>query len=231
MADDGAMVIVAHPDDAEFMAAGTVALWTRDGREVSFVIVTNGNKGTDDPNVTSEELVIIRKKEQRRAAESVGVGKVTFLGYEDGILEATLDLRRDLVRVIREQRPHIVVTFDPTVRFLGENYPNHPDHRATGDATIDAVFPAARDRLTFPELAERGLAPHKVRELWLAAGSTANHWVDIEPVLDLKIAALRIHESQLSDLPLEEFIPQLAKDSAEGSSYMLAESFRRVVLD
>ena len=196
-----------------------------------FVIVTNGNKGTEDPDMTSEQLVVIREAEQRRAAESLGVANVTFLGYEDGMLEATLDLRRDLVRVIRERRPYIVVTFDPTVRFFGENYPNHPDHRATGDATIDAVFPAARDRLTFPELAEAGLAPHKVKELWLAAGSASNHWVDIEPVIDQKIAALRIHESQLSGMALEEFIPQLAKDSAEGSPNKLAESFRRVVLD
>lgn len=231
MAPDRAMVIVPHADDAEFMIAGTVALWAREGTEVTYVIVTNGDKGSDDPTMTSGQLAAVRREEQERAAAGLGVKRVLFLGYEDGMLEPTLDLRRDLSRVIRAHRPHTVMTFDPTVRFITDNYPNHPDHRATGDAAVDAVFPAARDRLTFPELLEEGLEPHKVAELWLGAGPSANHWVDIEPVLDMKIAALREHRSQLGEFPIEEFVPEMAKGQAEGSPYTYAESFRRVVLE
>ena len=231
MAPDRAMVIVAHPDDAEFLVAGTAALWAADGTEVTYVIVTNGDKGSEDPSMTSEQLAALREDEQRRAAAGLGVKEVLFLGYEDGLLQHTLDLRRDLTRVIRRHRPHTVVTFDPTVRFITDNYPNHPDHRAAGDAAVDAVFPAARDRLTFPELLEEGLEPHKVKELWLGAGASANHWVDIEPVLEKKIAALREHPSQLGEFSLEEFIPEMAKGQAQGSPYTYAESFRRVVLE
>jgi LmbE family N-acetylglucosaminyl deacetylase len=225
------MVIVAHTDDAEFMAAGAVALWARDGTEVTYVVVTNGDKGSDDPSVTGEQLAAIRQAEQRRAAGSLGVKEVLFLGYEDSMLQPTLELRREVARVIRAHRPHTVVTFDPTTRFITDNYPNHPDHRATGDATVDAVFPAARDRLTFPELLDEGLEPHKVRELWLGASTSPNHWVDIESVLAQKIAALRMHESQLGEFSVEEFIPQMSRAQAEGSPYTLAESFRRLVLD
>ena len=230
MEPDRAMVIVAHPDDAEFLAAGTVALWTKGGTAVTFVIVTNGDKGSDDPDMTSERLVVVRRGEQERAAESLGVKRVLFLDYEDGMLEPTLELRRDLARVIRMHQPHTVVTFDPTSRFISENYPNHPDHRATGDATIDAVFPSARDRLTFPELLADGLEPHKVKELWLGPSICTNHWTDIESVIGQKIAALRHHESQLAELPLEEFIPEMARAQAEKSPYTLAEGFRRVEL-
>lgn len=231
MALDRGMVIVAHTDDAEFMAAGTVALWSREGTEVTYVIVTNGDKGSDDPSMSGEQLAAIRQSEQRRAASSLGVKEVLFLGYEDSMLQPTLDLRRDLVRVIRAYRPHTVITFDPTTRFITDNYPNHPDHRATGDAAVDAVFPSARDRLTFPELLDEGLQPHKVRELWLGASMSPNHWVDIEPVLEQKIEALRKHESQVSKFPVDEFIPRMARAEAEGSPHALAESFRRLVLE
>src|SRR3989304_5046843 len=126
MAPDRAMVIVAHPDDAEFLVAGTAALWAADGTEVTYVIVTNGDKGSEDPSMTSEQLAALREDEQRRAAAGLGVKEVLFLGYEDGLLQHTLDLRRDLTRVIRRHRPHTVVTFDPTVRFITENYPTPP---------------------------------------------------------------------------------------------------------
>src|SRR3989304_3504140 len=231
MTPERAMVIVAHTDDAEFMAAGTVALWAREGTEVTYVVVTNGDKGSDDPGITGEQLAAIRQGEQRQAAAGLGVKEVLFLGYEDSMLQPTLELRRDLARVIRARQPHTVVTFDPTVRFITDNYPNHPDHRAAGDAAVDAVFPAARDRLTFPELLGKGREPHKVKELWLGAGASANHWVDIEPVLEKKIAALREHPSQLGEFPLDEFIPEMAKGQAQGSPYTYAESFRRVVLE
>lgn len=225
------MVVVPHTDDAEFLAGGTVALWAREGTEVTYVIVTNGDKGSDDPDMTSGQLATLRQSEQRAAAAGLGVKDVLFLGHEDSMLQPTLELRRDLAQAIRAHRPHTVITFDPTTRFITDNYPNHPDHRATGDAAVDAVFPAARDRLTFPDLLEQGLEPHKVAELWLGASLSPNHWVDIEPVLEQKIAALRKHESQLSKFPLDEFIPQMSRAQAEGGPYTLAESFRRLVLD
>jgi LmbE family N-acetylglucosaminyl deacetylase len=231
MVPDRAMVIVAHADDAEFMVAGTAALWARDGTQVTYVIVTNGDKGSEDPNLTSEQLREVRRAEQERAAASLGVQQVLFLGYEDGMLEPTIDLRRDLARVIRAHAPHTVVTFDPTVRFLSDTYPNHPDHRATGDTAIDAVFPSARDRLTFPELLDEGLQPHKVSELWLGATANPNHWVDIESVMDRKIKALHEHSSQIGDFQIDEFVTQLAKDLAQDSPYNFAESFRRIVLE
>jgi len=230
MNPERAMVIVAHPDDAEFLAGGTVALWAQNSTAITYVIVTNGDKGTDDPNLTSEELAVIREDEQRRAAERLGVAQVLFLGYPDSMLQPTLEVRRDLVRVIRQHRPSIVVTYDPTNRFIMDNYLNHPDHRAAGDAALDAVFPAARDRLTFPELLAEGLAPHKVQEVWLGATREPNHWVDIEPVLQDKIEALRIHHSQLHQFPLEQVIPAMARMGAQGSDHTYAEAFRRLVL-
>jgi len=230
MNPERAMIIVAHPDDAEFLAGGTVALWAQNNTAVTYVIVTNGDKGTDDPNLTSEELAVIREDEQRRAAQRLGVTQVLFLGYPDSMLQPTLEVRRDLVRVIRQHRPTVVVTFDPTNRFIMDNYLNHPDHRAAGDAALDAVFPAARDRLTFPELLAEGFAPHKVQEVWLGATREPNHWVDIEPVLQDKIEALRIHHSQLHQFPLEQVIPAMAKMGAQGSDYTYAEAFRRLVL-
>jgi LmbE family N-acetylglucosaminyl deacetylase len=231
MNPERAMVIVAHPDDAEFLAGGSVVLWTQNSTAVTYVVVTNGDKGTDDPNLTSAELAVIREDEQRHAAQRLGVTEVFFLGYPDSMLQPTLDVRRDIVRMIRRHRPNVVVTFDPTNRFIAENYMNHPDHRAAGDAALDAVFPAARDRLTFPELfTEEGLAPHKVEEVWMGAPHEPNHWVNIEPVLQDKIEALRQHHSQLDDMPLEQFIPEMAKMVAQGSDYTYAESFRRMVL-
>ena len=170
-----AMVIAAHPDDAEYLTSGQVSLWTRDGVEVAYTLVTNGNKGTEDPTITSDELARVRKCEQQSAAAILGVKKVNFLNYEDGMLEPSIALRRDLTRVIREWKPDIVVTFDPETRFMTESYPNHADHRVTGDAAVDAIFPAARDRLIFPELLAEGLEPHKVREIWLVATHKANH--------------------------------------------------------
>ncbi len=230
MKPECAMVVVAHPDDAEFMCAGTVATWARSGTTVVYVIVTDGDKGSDDPKVTSEQLKAIREEEQRKAAAKLGVSEIVFLGYEDSMLQPTLELRRDIARAIRRYRPSVVVTFDPTNRFITDNYPNHPDHRAAGDAAVDAVFPAARDRLTFPELMEEGLEPHKVQEMWLGATREPNHWVDIEAVLQDKIAALRAHDSQLREFNVKEFIPGMAKFEAKGSDFTYAESFRRLVL-
>ncbi|MGE5597710.1 MAG: PIG-L deacetylase family protein, partial [Hyphomicrobiales bacterium] len=147
-----AMCVVAHPDDTEFMFAGTVAKWAKAGAEITYVIITKGDKGSADPAMTSSRLTEIREAEQRAAADILGVRNVLFLGYDDGYLQPTLELRRDITRLLRQYRPEVLMTFDPETRFVGGFYPNHPDHRAAGDAAVDAMFPSARDRLTFPEL-------------------------------------------------------------------------------
>jgi LmbE family N-acetylglucosaminyl deacetylase len=224
------MVVVAHPDDAEFMAAGTVARWARAGSEVTYVIVTKGDKGSDDASMTPSQLAAIREEEQRRAGEILGVANFVFMGYPDGYLQPTLDLRRDLARVIRTYRPDVVICFDPTNRFLTDNYVNHPDHRASGDATVDAVFPTTRDRLTFPELLADGLQPHKVSQLWLGASDKPNTFIDIGDTLDLKLDALRAHPSQFGE-EVVEFARQLARWGAEGQPFDSGESFRRFVLE
>jgi LmbE family N-acetylglucosaminyl deacetylase len=224
------MLIAAHPDDAEFMAAGTVAKWTAGGCDVSYVVITKGDKGSDDPEMTSSRLTEIREAEQRSAAELLGVKRCIFLGYPDGYLQHTLDLRRDLTRVIRQHRPEVVITFDPTTRYLGDYYLNHPDHRAAGDAALDAVFPSARDRLTFPELLVDGLEPHKVREVWLGAADAANTWVDIGPTMALKKEALLRHPSQF-DQQSATFIEELARMSGASQGIAFAESFRRIRID
>jgi len=225
-----AMVVVAHPDDAEFMAAGTVAKWARAGSLVTYVIVTKGDKGSDDVNMTPSQLARLREDEQRAAGKVLGVANYEFMGYPDGYLVHTLELRRDIARLIRIHRPEVVICFDPTNRFLSDNYVNHPDHRASGDATVDAVFPTARDRLTFPELLADGLEPHKVAQLWLGAAGQPNTFIDIAETLDLKCDALRAHPSQLGE-DVVEFAKQLARWSAEGQDFEFGESFRRFVLE
>jgi len=147
-----AMVIVAHPDDAEFTMAGTVALWAQQGCAISYVLCTRGDRGSNDPQVTPWALARIREQEQRAACAILGVQEVVFLDYPDGTLEPTLALRRDLTREIRRFRPEVVLCPDPTVRFYGDHYLNHPDHRAAGSAALDAVFPSAETRYIFPEL-------------------------------------------------------------------------------
>ncbi|MCY3647137.1 MAG: PIG-L family deacetylase [Chloroflexi bacterium] len=227
-----AMVVVAHPDDAEFMVAGTVAKWAGRGAEVTYVVITNGNKGSEDPEMTPTRLAEIREAEQRAAGLILGVKNFEFLGYEDGYLVHTLDLRRDITRMIRKYRPEVVVTFDPTARFMFDSYANHPDHRAAGDATVDAIFPSARDRLTFPELLSDGLEPHKVKQLWMGsgAGANANVWVDITETIDLKKKALAAHPSQLSE-EVAEFASEMARGTAAAQEFEYGEAFRRIIFD
>lgn len=226
-------VIVAHPDDAEFMCAGTVATWTAAGREVSYVVITSGDKGSDDPTMTSEQLVETREAEQRAACEILGVNEVVFLRFPDAMLAPDLRLRRELTRVIRRLRPDAVMCQDPTMRWADSSYINHPDHRAAGDAALDAVFPAARDRLTFPELLGEGLEPHKVRFVYLMGTATPDYWVDISAGLETKLAALRAHASQIGDWNPEEMVRDWAKQTAQEhpghGDY--AEAFKRFVLD
>ncbi|MBA2595650.1 MAG: PIG-L family deacetylase [Chloroflexota bacterium] len=226
-------VVMAHPDDAEFICAGTVARWTDEGNEVIYVLLTSGDKGSDDPEMTSEKLVETREAEQRDAARILGVKEVHFMKRRDAELEPNLELRREITRVIRQLKPDVVVCQDPTVRWVDTQYINHPDHRAAGEATLAAVFPSARDRLTFPELLREGLEPHKVREIYLAGAQSPDVAIDITAQMERKLDSLRAHASQLGDWDFEPMIRQWAKETAEqhpgNGEYV--ESFKYFKLD
>lgn len=221
------LVVMAHPDDAEFGAAGTIARWAEEGRHVTYLILTDGNRGSSDPSMTSERLSQIRHAEQRAAALRLGVKDVFFLGYDDGSLQPTLDLRRQIVRWIRRCKPDVVVAPDPTRRWSGQRYINHPDHRAAGDATLDAIMPGADTRLVFPELLDEGLEPHEVREIYLTGSNEPDLWVDISQTIELKLAALREHRSQVGEwAEMEESIKQRAADMGKLKKLEYAEGFK-----
>lgn len=222
-----ALVIVAHPDDAEFGAAGTVAQWTDQGQAVAYVVCTSGEKGTGDRAVDPAALAQVREQEQRAAARTLGVSEVVFLRYPDQGLEDTPALRKELVREIRYWRPRIVVTLDPYRRYLW-----HRDHRVVGQAVLDAVFPFARDHLAYPDLLAAGLEPHKVSEVWCFAAEEVNHRVDVTATFERKLAALFQHRSQaagigIADLP--DRLRRACQKMAQGSEYSLAEAFHRTV--
>ncbi|MHB1132937.1 MAG: PIG-L deacetylase family protein [Chloroflexota bacterium] len=228
-----AMAIVAHPDDAEFTIAGTAAKWSREGVEFIYVICTDGSKGTEDPALTPDVLVPLRQQEQRAACRMLGVAEVVFLGYEDGLLQPSFDLRRDISRQIRVYKPDVVFCSDPTTRFSRGEYINHPDHRAAGEAALCAVFPDARNRWMYPELLqEEGLEPFAVKEVYLTSSLAPTVWVDIEETLELKIQALGQHRSQpdATQAGVADMIRGWAKLNAEGQSMKVAEAFKRIVL-
>jgi LmbE family N-acetylglucosaminyl deacetylase len=226
------MVVVAHPDDAEFMAAGTIAKWAREGSDIVYVLCTSGDKGTSDVSVSPAQLAEARRGEQEAAASTLGVRQVVFLGYEDGVLQNTLELRKDIVRQIRRFKPDLIVCQDPTTRWSAQGYLNHPDHRAAGDATLDSVYPSARDPHVFPELLAEGLEPHKVLEVYVAGTNHADTWVDISDTIDAKIAALRAHESQVGngsrppDWDIDKVVRERAAQTAEGHGMQYAEAFK-----
>ena len=227
------MVIVAHPDDAEFGVAGTVAKWTRRGTTFVYVICTDGSKGTDDPALTPERLVPLRKVEQRAAAKVLGVEEVVFLDHEDGTLQPTLELRRDISRQIRLHKPDAVFCPDPTSRFMRGDYINHPDHRAAGEAALCSIFPDARNRWMYPELLrDEGLEPFAVKEVYLSGSLAPTVWVDIAETLELKILALAQHRTQPDaiDPGVADMIRGWAKMYAEGQPMQAAEAFKRFVL-
>lgn len=219
------MVVTPHPDDAEFGVAGTVLKLTREGKKIVYVVCTNGDKGTSDRNMKPEDLVKIRQKEQRAAAKLLGVSEVEFMGYHDQGLEDTPEFRKALVRLIRRYRPEVVVTANPYIKYMW-----HRDHRITGQAVLDAVFPYARDYLSYPELLEEGLEPHKVREVWLWGPEDANHYSDITDTFDIKIEALGCHKSQVGNIPQEmrDRMREWSRTMAKGQSFELAEAFHRI---
>jgi LmbE family N-acetylglucosaminyl deacetylase len=200
-------VITAHPDDVDFGAAGTVALWTDAGFDVRYCVVTDGAAGGSDPSVSRADMAALRRTEQTAAAKQVGVHDLQFLGYPDGRLEATLELRKDLTRVIRQVRPDRLVCPSPE-RNYARIGAGHPDHRAAGSAALDAVYPDARNPFAFPELlADEGLEAWIVREVWVSASMAANHYVDITETFPRKVAALRAHVSQTGHMDgLEDFL-------------------------
>jgi len=220
------MVFTPHPDDAEFGVAGTVARWIREGKDVIYVVCTNGDKGTSDINMKPAELARIREQEQLAAAKLLGVREVIFLRYPDQALEDTPAFRKEMVRLIRIYQPETVVTADPYRRYLW-----HRDHRITGRVVLDAIFPYARDIHAYPDLLEQGFQPHKVKEVLLWGSEEPNYYSDITDTFDIKVAALRCHKSQVGNNPsteLEERMRQRCKMMAEGEDYELGEAFHRL---
>ncbi len=225
------LVILAHPDDPEFFCGATLARWSAAGHEIIYWLLTCGDKGTADRNITSDQLCSIRHQEQRAAAAVLGVHEVHFLGYPDGYLVPDLSLRKEITRIIRQVRPDVLVTCDPTSLFMGENRLNHPDHRAAGQAALDAVYPPARDYLYFPELLqEENLEPHAVREVWVSGTLQPNIHMDVTDLWETKIRALYEHKSQIGDPQAlaERMRSRLTPDSSpEQPRY--EENFRRIV--
>ncbi len=204
------LVVTAHPDDVDFGAAGSVATWTAQGIEVAYCIVTDGDAGGYDTGIPRAEMAALRHDEQAAAAKTVGVTDLTWLGYPDGALVASLELRRDITRVIRRFKPDRVVSQSPD-RNYQRIYASHPDHLAAGEATLCAVYPDARNGYAHTELLDEGYEPHTVREVWMMSGGEANRHVDITDTIDRKIEALLCHRTQM---PKPEAIPEMIRNWA-----------------
>ncbi len=222
--------VAAHPDDLDFGASGTMSMFASQGAEVHYLIITDGSKGSDDPEITSEELVKFREAEQRAAVKAIKGKSVSFLGYPDGMLEVTMDLKKEIVKAIRTIKPDVVITMDPSMLYSARRgFINHPDHRAAGQATLDAVFPLARDHLSFPELYQEGFMPHKTKTVLLTNFDNGNFYVDITKTFDRKLAALEAHASQISDMKnTAKFVKEMAQLVGQSAGYELAESFVRI---
>jgi LmbE family N-acetylglucosaminyl deacetylase len=223
------LTIFAHPDDAETMAGGTLLKWAREGHAITLCLITDGDKGTTDPDDTREAVIARRREEQARAAARLGA-TVLNLGYEDGVLQPTIGLRRDLVRVMRKIRPDVVVANDPTMWFRHGVYINHPDHRAAGQAAIEALYPAVKKPGIFPELLTEGYQPHVVSDVWLGPTPEPNTWIDISDVFDEKIALICEHTSQFPPDATRKAFERIARETGQERGLALAESFRTIHL-
>lgn len=224
-----AMFIYAHPDDIEFGVAGTAAKWIKAGSEIIYVLLTDGNVGSHKDGISLDELAHIRRKEQTAAADVVGA-KCVFLGHDDGLLQPTLEIRKELVRLIRKYRPVAVVCGDPTLYFPSDTYINHPDHRAAAQLALDAVFPASEMAMLYPDLADEGLTGHKVNYVYVNWGQDNNVFIDISDTIDQKVEALRQHKSQLGDWDPEERIREWNSEVGNKVGFEYAEAFRRITL-
>lgn len=228
---DRVLVVFSHPDDAEFSAAATIAGLTAAGARVDYVVTTDGGKGTEDPAVTSAQLSATRAAEQRAAADLLGVVEIVHLGYPDGELTPSLELRRDIVRQIRRFRPDLVIAQNPVRRQDGNPFIGHPDHLATGEATLAAVYPAARDRLNFPELLSEGFEPWNVRQVLISGVERANLYVDVTGTFEIGLQALFCHDSQISDrAAVEARVRQRAAELGEPAGLSLANAFLSILI-
>lgn len=228
------LAVFAHPDDPEFGAGGSMAKLAQDGAEVTYVIVTDGRQGGEDPKQKDADLVAIRQREQRAAAKVLGIKKIEFLGYKDGHLSHDLKLRRDIVRMIRKYRPELVITHIPGRVLDAPMGGSHPDHLAVGEATMAAVYPDSRNPRAFRSLLKEGYAPHVVNEVWIPFWTMGDHFVDISKTLDLKLEALKKHKSQVSkpgnEWDVDKWIRKRSRDIGKKAGYRYAESFKRITV-
>lgn len=225
------LVVFSHPDDAEFGAAPTIAALAARGARVDYVVTTDGGKGTDDAAISPDALSATRIAEQRAAADVLGVSEIVHLGYADGYLTPSLELRRDIARQIRRFRPDLVIAQNPVRRMDGNPFIGHPDHLATGEATLAAVYPAARDRHNFPELVDEGLEPWKVRQVLVTGVERPNLWVDVADSLETGLAALRCHASQLPDWPeVEQRMRERVALAGQAVGLPVAQAFLSIQL-
>ncbi len=226
------MVITAHPDDAEFGCAGTIAQWVKDGATAAYALATSGDVGIATPGMTKERAAKIREAEATAAAKVVGVEEVIFLREPDGMLQNTMDLRRRLVREMRRFRPEVVITGDPTMFFTPRGGINHPDHRAIDEAALDAIFPAVGQPNLFQELEAEGLKAHKVRKIFLTARGQGDVFVDISETIELKIKALQQHVSQVGGWDeLADRMREWSAEIAQGEEMTYAEVYRVITLE
>jgi LmbE family N-acetylglucosaminyl deacetylase len=225
------LVVSAHPDDSDFGASGTIANWIKMGIEVSYCICTNGDQGGEESGIPLEEMPAVRQKEQRAAGAAIGVHDITFLNYRDGWLEPTIALRKDIVKAIRRTKPDRMVCQSPE-RNWDRIGASHPDHLAAGEAAIQAVYPDARNPFAFTELLDEGLEPWRVKEVWVTAHATPDHWVDITDTFHLKMAALHSHASQTAhNTELENMVRAWGERNAAQAGLAegrIAEAFKIV---
>lgn len=229
-APKSALAVVAHPDDIEFCFGGTLAKWAKAGTIISYLIVTNGASGSADNNADPEQIANTRRAEQEQAAALLGAQTVIHLDYPDGFLECNQALKKDIVRHIRILKPEVVLTFDPTMVYSAlYGVINHPDHRAVGQATLDAVFPLARDHLAYPDLHQTGLEPHKTATILLANYNLPNYFIDITDSFETKVTAMTTHVSQVAAADkLRIQLETMARDCGGQSGYDLAEGFVKI---
>ena len=228
-----AMSIHAHPDDQEFSVGGTLAKWAKAGCEIISVVITSGDSGSNDPAKDGShklELAELREQEQLAANEILGVRETVFLRYPDGELEPTIQLRKDLTRLIRQYRPDTVTAGNPEAWFYGDEYVNHPDHRAAAQAACEAVFPSAGSRLMFTDLLAAGYEPHDVKRLYIHGTEKANTWVDVTDTMDVKIKALQQHLSQINPDEVGKWMQEWAEQEAKDKEMKYAESYKVMIL-